>query len=134
MERRQVAERRERVAHQDDAAVGQRVLERPLDHDGAGAAPGGVGGKAMAVVRVSPNGDEELPRGERPAVGGDAGEVDHVSEPRERPARSREDLLEGEGGTGARPLPVLGRYHRPPAASFPRARRTSSRSSRWRFS
>src|SRR5207249_569454 len=134
----EIAQGRERVAHQDDAATWRRPPQRPLDHDGAGAAPGGVAREPVAVVRVPPDGDEELPRGERPAVGRDAGEAGHGSEPREGPARGGEDLLEREYGAGSGSLLLLGRDHRPPssrpASSFPRARRTSSRSSRWRFS
>src|SRR5438067_223946 len=128
-----VAEGRARVAHQEDATT-RRIPERPLDHDGAGTAPGGVAGEAVAVVRVPPDGDEELTRGEGPAVGRDAGEAGHVPEPRERPAGGGEDLLEREGGAGGGSLLLLGRDHRPPASWLARARRTSSRSSRWRFS
>ena len=129
-----MAERRERVADEDHPAAGRRTLERLLHDDRPGAPPGRVGDEGVPVVRVAADGDEQLTRPERPAVGRDAGKARRVAERRQGPTRRRENLLEREDRAGARPLPVLGRDHRPSssrsASPDPRARRTSSRSSR----
>ena len=134
----EVAEGRQGVAHHDDATSGHPLFQRTFQDDRARATAGGVADEGVTVVRVAPDGDEELPRRERPAVGGDAGEAGGLAEPRQRPSRRSQDLLEREDGTGGRTRLVLGRDHRTsstcPASWVPRARRTSSRSSRWRFS
>ncbi len=125
MERGQVAERGERVAHRDDAAAERPLRMRALDHDRARAALGRVPQEVVPVVRLAADGDEELARPEAPAVGRDPREAGAGTQSNELPAGGGEDLLQREGRRGR----LGGLAH----ASLPRARRTSSRSSRWRF-
>src|SRR5207247_10439278 len=77
------------------------------------------------VVRLAAEGDEELVRPQAPAVGRDPREAGAGAQPNEIAAGGGEDLLQGE-----RRRSCLGGLAHP---SLPRARRTSSRSSRWRF-
>src|SRR5881396_2763807 len=107
MEGGQVAESGERVAHGDDATAEGPLGVRPLDHHGARAAPGRLRQELVPVVGLAADGDEELARPDELAAGGG------------------EDLLERK----RRRRSLDGLVH----ASLPRARRTSSRSSRWRF-
>jgi hypothetical protein len=99
---------------------------RPLDHDGAGAAPGGIGEEIVAVVRLAAYRDEELSRVKPPGVGRHAGEIGARPEPHELAPGRGEDLLQPEGG--------VTRLDRRAHPCLPRALCTSSRSSRWRFS
>src|SRR5947208_3665189 len=125
MEGGQVAESGERVAHGDDATAERPLGVRPLDHHGARAAPGRLRQELVPVVGLAADGDEELARPETPAVGRHPREAGAGAQPDELAAGGGEDLLERE----RRRRCVDGLDH----TSLPRARRTSSRSSRWCF-
>ena len=118
MQSRQVPERHQRVPNQDDATGGLGAVRRAIHDDRARTPILRLGHECVAVVTVPAQRDEELARADRTAVGRDAGERRRLSERGELAAGRGQNLLERE------------RAHERSANAW----RTSSRSSRWRFS
>src|SRR5262249_61123114 len=87
-----------------------------------------LGEEAVAVVGLAADGDEELAGPDGPRVGRDAREAQAVAELNQLSAGRCQDLVQAEADLGTEPLRRLAH------ARCSSARRTSSRSSRWRFS